>query len=230
MDVSCTRWRHHVHGVREQDLALLVNNTCFPFWTSTFLLQTPTQLALFQRTSQQYHHKPTSPGTGTMSTSKIFPWSSIKPKLLTSEGRFIYDDSIYADVACDILTEAAKRNPLQEMLDDALRALKDARKLRESGGGGNDAELQFAFFFILIGMVTVQLRAQEREVISEKMKGSKSPGCEGTDSGLSDGSGQSGNFVKIDLDEIRDVMAREGVKRKSVLNKVSEWVFGKGKK
>ncbi|KAK4653564.1 hypothetical protein QC762_508034 [Podospora pseudocomata] len=165
-----------------------------------------------------------------MSTSKIFPWSSIKPKLLTSEGRFIYDDSIYADVACDILTEAAKRNPLQEMLDDALRALKDARKLRESGGGGNNAELQFAFFFILTGMVTVQLRAQEREVISEKMKRSKSPGCESTDSGLSDGSGQSGNFVKIDLDEIRDGMVREGVKRKGVLNKVSEWVFGKGKK
>lgn len=37
-------------------------------------------------------------------------------------------------------------------------------------------------------------------------------------------------LVKIDLDEIWDVMVWEGVKRKGVLNKVFEWFFGKGKK
>ncbi|KAK0669916.1 hypothetical protein QBC41DRAFT_345934 [Cercophora samala] len=168
-----------------------------------------------------------------MSTSRIFPWASIKPKLLTPEGRFISDDKIYADVAWDILVEAANRNHLQDMHDDAWRALRACRQLRESGSAGIDVELQYAFFFILSAMLKVQLKVQERDGLPESQRGDRSPSGESTDSGVTDVSGQSADFVKIDMADLRYAMAQEGVKvdgGKGVLGKVSGWVFGKGKK
>ncbi|KAK0721362.1 hypothetical protein B0T21DRAFT_295049 [Apiosordaria backusii] len=114
-----------------------------------------------------------------MPAKEIFHWPSIKPKLLTPEGRLIFEDSIYPDIAWDVLAEAAKRHHLQDMHDDAWKHLQTAKDIRDNGPGGYDGEMQFAFFFVLAAMIKVQLKVQERNIAAGgngNGKGDKSPG------------------------------------------------------
>ncbi|KAK4196332.1 hypothetical protein QBC40DRAFT_183653 [Triangularia verruculosa] len=112
---------------------------------------------------------------------EVFHWPSIKERLLTPDGRFVFEDHIDPDIAWDVLVEAAKCHHLQDMYDDAWRHLTAARNIRDHGLGGYDGEMQFCFFWLLTAMIKVQLKVHERDgKLPDNLTGNKSPGAMST--------------------------------------------------